>query len=137
MNKLKEINFYQPKSELNQHQKSLEEYFQKNPVASINEAMSKIQDLTGIKRSPTRVREFLKSLGVKRRKIGMIPSKANPDVQENFKKEKLEPRLEEAKKLDRAVFFTDAANEVLAPFLGFLIVTDFWGTKNCVKIIKS
>jgi transposase len=120
IDKLKKINFYQPKSELSQHQKGLEEYFCQNPVASINEAISRIQDLTGIKRSPTRVREFLKSLGIKRRKIGMIPSKADPDKQEIFKKEELEPRLEEAKKGERAVFFTDAAHFVLAPFLGFL-----------------
>jgi len=80
INKLKEMSFYQPSSELNQHQQSLEEYFHQNPVASINKAMSKIEDLTGIKRSPTRVREFMKSLGIKRRQIGMIPSKANPDV---------------------------------------------------------
>jgi len=61
LDKLKEINFYQPKSELKQHQKSLEEYFKKNPVASINEASAKITEITGIKRSPTRVREFVKS----------------------------------------------------------------------------
>lgn len=120
IDKLKEINFYQPKSDLNQYRKSLEEHFRQNPVASVNEAMSQIYDLTGIKRSPTRVREFLKSLGIKRRKIGMMPSKADPDRQDSFKKEKLEPRLEEAKKGERVVFFTDAAHFVLAPFLGFL-----------------
>lgn len=120
INQLKEIHFYQPKSELNQLAISLEEYFQQNPVSSINEAMSKIQELTGIKRSPTRVREFLKSKGIKRRKIGMIPAKADSDIQEKFKKKELEPRLEEAKKGERTVFFTDAVNEVLAPFLGFL-----------------
>ncbi len=120
IDKLKEIHFYQPKSELTQHQQSLEEYFRQNPVASINEACSKIEELTGIKRSPTRVYEFFKSLGIKRRKIGMMPSKADPDVQDNFKQEKLEPRIKEAKVGKRAVFFVDAAHFVLAPFLGFL-----------------
>jgi len=86
---------------------------------SINEAISKIEELTGIKRSPTRIREFFKVLGIKHRKIGMIPSKANPDIQDEFKK-KLEPRLEEAKQGKRAVFFMDAAHFVLAPFLGYL-----------------
>ena len=57
---------------------------------------------------------------MKRRKIGMIPSKADVEVQENYKKEKLEPRLEETKQGKRAVFFVDAAHFVLAPFLGFL-----------------
>lgn len=120
INRLKKINFYQPKSELKQYHKSLEDYFQKNPVASINEAASKIEELTGIKRSPTRIRQFLKSLGLKRRKIGMIPSKVDPDVPMRFKKEKLEPCLGEASLGKRAVFFVDAAHFVLAPFLGFL-----------------
>ena len=117
---LKQINFFSPKSELEQHSKSLEEYFKQNPVASINEASAKIEELTGIKRSPTRVRKFLKSLGLKRRKIGMVPSKVDPDKQERFKKEELEPHLEEAKQGKRVVFFVDAAHFVLAPFLGFL-----------------
>ena len=116
IDKLKEINFYQPKSELTQYQQSLEEYFRQNPVASINEASSKIEALTGIARSPTRVREFFKSLGIERRKIGMIPAKADPDIQDKFKKEELEPRLEEAKQGKRAVFFVDAAHFVLAPY---------------------
>ena len=49
----------------------------------------------------------------------MIPSKADADEQEAFKKEKLEPRLEEAQSGQRAVFFMDAARFVLF-FLGFL-----------------
>ncbi|MDM8568368.1 IS630 family transposase, partial [Thiotrichales bacterium HSG1] len=117
---LKQINFFRPKSELEQHRKSIEKYFKQNPVANINEASAKIEEITGIKRSPTRVRKFLKSLGLKRRKIGMVPSKVDPDKQERFKKEELEPCLEEAKQGKRAVFFVDAAHFVLAPFLGYL-----------------
>ena len=120
IDKLKEINFYQPESELKRHSSVLEDYFRTNPVASIKEASCKIEEITGIKRSPTRVRKFLNALGMKRRKIGMIPSKADVEVQENYKKEKLEPRLEETKQGKRAVFFVDAAHFVLAPFLGFL-----------------
>ena len=120
VDQLKEINFYQPESELKQHSSTLEDYFQTNPVASINEACAKIEEITGIKRSPTRVREFLKSLGMKRRKVGMIPSKADVEVQEKYKREQLEPRLEEVKQGKRLVFFVDAAHFVLAPFLGFL-----------------
>lgn len=58
----------------------------KNPPASINQASSRIEELTGIKRSPTQVRVFLKKIGMKCRKVGVIPSKADPDVQEAFKK---------------------------------------------------
>jgi hypothetical protein len=46
-------------------------YFQK-------EAQSEIEALTGIRRSETQVREFLKKLHLRCRKIGMIPAKAGP-----------------------------------------------------------
>ena len=57
---LKEVHFYHPESELVQHVNSLEEYFRVNPPASIKEAQSEIETLTGIRRSETQVREFLK-----------------------------------------------------------------------------
>ena len=60
LEKLKEVNFYRPESELQTHQTSLEAYFQAHPPASIKEAQSEIESLTGIKRSETQVREFLK-----------------------------------------------------------------------------
>jgi len=50
----------------------------------------------------------------------MIPAKADPQVQADFLKNEMEPRLEEAKAGKRAVFFVDAAHFILAPFLGFL-----------------
>ena len=58
--KLKEVNFYRPESQLSEHITSLEAYFRENPPASIKEAQSEIEALTGIKRSETQVREFLK-----------------------------------------------------------------------------
>lgn len=57
---LKQVHFYRPESELVQHVNSLEEYFRVNPPASIKEAQSEIESLTGIRRSETQVREFLK-----------------------------------------------------------------------------
>lgn len=60
LEKLKEVNFYRPESELQAHLTSMEAYFQANPPASIKEAQSEIESLTGIKRSETQVREFLK-----------------------------------------------------------------------------
>lgn|SRR5574340_170331 len=58
--KLKEVHFYRPESDLSHHSTSLEAYFRDNPPASIKEAQSEIEALTGIKRSETQVREFLK-----------------------------------------------------------------------------
>jgi len=58
--KLKEINFYRPESELQVHATSLEAYFRDNPPATIKEAQSKIETLTGIRRGATQIRQFLK-----------------------------------------------------------------------------
>src|SRR5258708_28640847 len=57
---LKQVHFYRPESELVQHVNSLEEYFRVNPPASIKEAQSEIETLTGSRRSETQVRVFLK-----------------------------------------------------------------------------
>lgn len=84
--KLKEVNFYRPQSELVNHRQTLEDHFRSSPPASINEAIAQIESLTGIKRSPTQVREFLKSMGMRCLKTGVVPSKADPDVQLDYKK---------------------------------------------------
>jgi transposase len=58
--KLKEINYNKPEGELIKHIVSLEAYFRENPPASIKEAQKEIEEITGVKRSETQVREFLK-----------------------------------------------------------------------------
>lgn len=57
--KLKEINFRQPKSELEAHRNIIESYFREHPPATIAQAIKQITALTGIKRSPTQVRVFI------------------------------------------------------------------------------
>lgn len=118
--KLKQLDFYQPKSKLEEYTSSLEAHFLEHPPATVKEAADEIKRLTGIKRSETQVRRFLRSLGLRPRKIGMLPAKADVDRQEEFLEEQLNPVLDEAKNDKRKVFFVDAAHFVLAPFLGFL-----------------
>jgi hypothetical protein len=48
------------KSELNAHSELIEKELEKHPPQSINEAGAVIERLTGIKRSPTQIRVFLK-----------------------------------------------------------------------------
>jgi len=86
LEKLKELKFYRPVSELAEHLSTIESYFRQHPPATIKEAMSKIEELTGLKRSEPQVRKFLKSIGIKRRKVGMVPAKADVEKQEAFKK---------------------------------------------------
>jgi transposase len=120
LEKLKETNFYKPQSDLVAHSQAIKAHFAENPPATLKQAAAEIEKLTGIKRSEVQVGQYLKSIGMKCRKVGSIPAKADPQRQETFKKDELEPVLEEAKKGQRKVFFVDAAHFVLAPFLGFL-----------------
>jgi transposase len=120
IDRLKELKFRRPESELKQHQSTLEAYFRDNPPKTLAQAAAKIKELTGIERSREQVRCFLKSMGMKCRRVGVVPAKADPEVQEAFIQKKLEPRLEEAKVGQRAVFFVDAAHFVLGAYLGFV-----------------
>jgi len=120
IDKLREVNFYKPQSDLVKHTSAIETYFKEHPPATIKEAMSIIEELTGLKRSEIQVRKFLKRIGLKRLKAGHVPSKADSDEQERFINEDMEPRLEEAESGERKVFFVDAAHFVLSPFLGYL-----------------
>jgi transposase len=117
---VRQLHFYQPQSELQGHQPTLTEYFEQHPCASLKEAAAKIEELTGLKRSLPQVEKFLKKMGLKCRKVGCLPAKADPDQQADFLSQQLQPRLDEAQAGQRAVFFVDAAHFVLAPFLGFL-----------------
>lgn len=83
---LKRVEFYQPKSELEKHHETLEAYFQEHPPTTIPHAAAIIEERTGLKRSPTQVRIFLKNLGLKRLKTYAIPAKMDVEKQETFKK---------------------------------------------------
>ncbi len=104
--KLMEINFYAPTSELDEHRARLKAHFRAHPPATLKDAIASIEQLTGIKRSPSAVGKFLKSLGMRPRKVGSIPEKADSEEQERFKINELEPRLEEAKEGKRAIFLS-------------------------------
>ena len=105
-------------SELADYRGLLAADFRQQPPPSVAEAAQRIEHWTGLKRGPTQVRRFLKSLGMTPRKVGQIPAKADVAAQEAFKAEKLEPRWAEAQAGQRLVFFMDAAHFVFAPFLG-------------------
>lgn len=94
--KLKELTFYRPQSDFGEHKAKIEAYFLDHPLATIKEAAHRLEALTGIKRSQPQVSQFLKSLGIKRRKVGMIPAKVDTEKQTTFKQEQLEPVLEAA-----------------------------------------
>ncbi len=107
-------------SALDAYSDTLRAEFEQRPPRSVNEAQHRIKELTGLRRSPSQVRAYLKRLGLDYRKVAPIPAKAKVDVQEQFLAEQLGPVLEEAKAGTRHVFFGDASHFVLAAFLGYL-----------------
>ena len=70
---LKRLGYAGQPSQLRSHKDSLEEHFRQHPPATSAEAQNAIEQLTGVRRSPTQVREFLHRLGMKHRKTGFVP----------------------------------------------------------------
>jgi transposase len=122
-------------SPLDEHRSSLEEYFAKHPPRSIKEAQHVIEQQTGIRRSNTQVRCFLKRLGMRPRKTAAIPVPPKSSIEEHartqaqFVAEKLEPRLAEARAGKRQVLFVDAAHMVFAAFLGVVWCLARWAVR--------
>jgi transposase len=96
LEKLKELTFYRPQSDLAAHKQKIEADFLDHPPATMREAAHRLEEVTGIKRSEPQVSQFLKRLGITRRKVGMLPAKADPEKQARCKQEQLEPVLEAA-----------------------------------------
>jgi transposase len=118
--RLKRLDFAKPTSEMAEHREVLEEYFRKNPPRSTGQAAADIERITGIRRGLTQVRKFLTGMGLRCRKLGMIPAKADAAEQREYLDGKLWPRLRQAQRLRRVVCFVDAAHFVHGPYLGYL-----------------
>jgi transposase len=70
---LRHSNVPKPVSELAAFRDIIRASFEKAPVCTIAEACDRIEKLTGIRRSPTQVRTFLKDLGLKWQRVRAIP----------------------------------------------------------------
>jgi transposase len=111
-------------SELNQYSDVIKEHFEKFPPSSVAEASDAIEKLTGIKRSPTQVREFMKRIGLRCLKVGHVPGKSVEPEKikeiEIYEEETLKVLLDKAKRGEKAVFSVDAAHFVHRAYLGFI-----------------
>lgn len=117
---LKRRRFYRPTSPLAQLCASLKQEFQQQPPRSVREAAARIGASTGIARGLTQVRRWMHRWGLRYRQVGMIPAKADPQQQAQYRQDKLEPRLREAAAGQRRVYFVDAVHFVLGPVLGYV-----------------
>jgi hypothetical protein len=80
---------------------------------------------TGIRLKHSACQTFLKKIGMKCRRCGLMPGKALDDAkqrqaQQEFHDNQLQPRLDEAKQGKRTVLFVDAAHFVMGAFLGMV-----------------
>ena len=120
---LKQLDYKGQPSKLNEHIHSLKAYFTAHPPRTSAEAGAEIERITGIKRSPTQIKAFLKRIGLKPRKVGYVPGKAaTPEKmaeQDTFQTEELEPRLAEAQAGERALFLWMPPILCIAPTWAF------------------
>ena len=110
---------------LDGHADRLKKVFEDSPPHTVNQAIEVIERETGVRLKHSACRDFLRKLGMKCRRCGLVPGKAPEDekqlqAQRDFHDDKLQPRLEEARQGLRTVLFVDAAHFVMGAFLGVL-----------------
>lgn len=75
-----------PPSALDPHVEAIKADFTAHPPRSVAQAADRIAHLTGVRRKETRVRTFMRDLGMAPRRLSPIPGKADPLRQAEFKK---------------------------------------------------
>ncbi len=70
---LRRWNPNRPASEMAAYRDLIRESFEKQPARTIAEACDRIFQLTGLRRGPSQVRQFLKDLGLKFNRVRAIP----------------------------------------------------------------
>jgi len=112
-------------SKLDSHSDKIKKDFDDTPPSTLSEARQRIFDLTGIQRSIPQIRDFLNRIGLRRLKTGSLPGGHKGNTlekrveQKEFLDNELTPRLEEAKKGNRVILFTDAAHFVHGAFMSY------------------
>jgi transposase len=118
---LAENRYYRPLSSVAPYSECVACSFKVDPPADANEAVARIAEITGgIVLSASQARRVMKEMGMSLRRCAAVPGKADPQLQFDFYQKELKPRLEEASRGERKLFFADAAHFVLGAFLGMV-----------------
>jgi transposase len=112
--------YHKPVSTLDAHRPTIEASFFERPPRSVKEAAHRIKELSGVSRGASRVRAFLHRMGMKPLRTGQIPAKANPEEQQRFHDETLQPLLKSSNAGECHVLFLDSAHFVLAAFVALV-----------------
>jgi transposase len=118
-------NYRTPKSRLEPFNERLRTLFESQPPHTVNHAIEMIFEATGVRLKHSACQAFLKKMGMKCRRCGLVPGKAMEDekqrqAQQVFHDQELQPLLDEAKQGKRSVLFVDAAHFVMGAFLGMV-----------------
>jgi len=95
---LKRLNYHGKRNALQEREEDILAALEAKPPATVKEAQDTIKTATGLHRSWTPVKEFLRRNKVRRRKMKAVPDKGKGDAQEAFKTGTLEPLVEEAQR---------------------------------------
>jgi hypothetical protein len=112
------IAYYLPKSDLHGYAELIKSSFDEAPPRSIGEARKRIFKLTGLKRSITQIRHFVKSiLNFRYRKHRPLPGGKRTmaeliSLQADFMENTLQPLIKRAERGSIDLFFVDAAHPV-------------------------
>jgi transposase len=113
-----------PVSDLVGQTNAIREALTDRPVRTAAEAAEQIEHLTGFRRGPTQIRQFLRTeLGFRWRLTRVIPCPPKTDLPDHIRDQKhyletqLQPRLDGAIAGVRHVLFVDAAHFVFGTFL--------------------
>jgi transposase len=96
---------------------SITESFTSHPPRSLGEAVLKVKELTGIQRSATCLRSFMKRHQFRFLQTGHIPAKVNTTQQHGWVETTLKPVIKAAQDGEVTLLFLDAAHFTLQPFL--------------------
>jgi transposase len=112
-----QVDYGANQSELEDHATDLVQSFIAHPPRSIDEARLRVKKMTGIDRSATSLRSFMKRHDFRFLKTGHIPAKVNTTEQKQWVGQTLQPAIDAAKEGQIHLLFLDAAHFVLQPFL--------------------
>jgi len=117
---LKQLHYKTPSSELDECKKTLENSFRDQPPHTVREARCRIIKLTGIDRSISRVRAFMKRIGMRPLKTGHVPAKANVEEQQRFVEQSLQPLIDQADAGKCHLLYMDGVHFVLSAFVAMV-----------------
>jgi transposase len=96
---------------------SITELFTTRPPRSLGEAVLQVKELTGIERSTSCLRSFMKRHKFRFLQTGHIPAKVNTTQQQEWVDTTLKPVIKAAQNGEVTLLFLDAAHFTLQPFL--------------------